>query len=466
MTKRSGGEIAAEIYPNSSLIKTNAQFSAMRKGALDISLYPMPYAGGELPETNIGLMPGLVATYDQGMRWKKEPIGKALTDFLADKGIILLTWVWQAGGVASRSKAIVAPEDAKGLKVRGGSREMDMVLQTAGAAVLSVPSNEIYAAMQTGACDAGITSSTSLISFRLEEVAKSLTSGAGASYWFMLEPLMMSKSIFDGLPKNQQDIILAVGTELEAFGRKGAQDDDIEVAKVYEKAGAKVSALDVATVGKWRDIARDTAWKDYGAKTANCGQPAEARLRRLRMMHGPLPDQADVLIAAPGSSPLAAIERALAFLNNIIVVLAALALIAACAILSDSVLGRALFQSPNYWQDEAAVFLLVGATFMSSAYVQSQRGHIGIEAFVGLLSPTANRIRLWLVDVASLLFCGFFAWKSWTLTHEAWVDGQVSNSMWSPPLSIPYGLMAIGMTLLCVQILLQVIVPLTGAARR
>ena len=151
--------------------------------------------------------------------------------------------------------------------MRGGSREMDMVLQTAGAAVLSVPSNEIYAAMQTGACDAGITSSTSLISFRLEEVSKSLTAGAGASYWFMLEPLMMSKAIFDKLPKNQQDILVAVGQELEAFGRKGAQDDDIEVAKVYEKAGAKVSALDAATVGKWRDIARDTAWKDYAAKT-------------------------------------------------------------------------------------------------------------------------------------------------------------------------------------------------------
>ena len=183
-------------------------------------------------------------------------------------------------------------------------------------------------------------------------------------------------------------------------------------------------------------------------------------------MHGPLPDQADVLITAPGRSPLAVIERALAFLNNIIVVLSALALVAACAVLIDSVLGRALFQIPNYWQDEAAVFLLVGATFMSSAYVQSQRGHIGIEAFVSLLSPLANRIRLWLVDVVSLLFCGFFAWKSWTLTHEAWVDGQVSNSMWSPPLSIPYGLMAVGMTLLCVQILLQVVLPLAGAVRR
>ncbi len=145
---------------------------------------------------------------------------------------------------------------------------MDMVLQTAGAAVLSVPSNEIYAAMQTGACDAGITSSTSLISFRLEEVAKALTSGAKASYWFMLEPLLMSKSVFDGLPKNHQDIILTLGAEMEAFGRKGAQADDNEVAKVYGKAGAKVVEMDAAVVNKWRDIARDTAWKDYGAKTA------------------------------------------------------------------------------------------------------------------------------------------------------------------------------------------------------
>jgi TRAP-type C4-dicarboxylate transport system permease small subunit len=184
------------------------------------------------------------------------------------------------------------------------------------------------------------------------------------------------------------------------------------------------------------------------------------------MMHGPLPDRNNPPTATASSGLVAALNRALVWCNNAVVTLAALALVAACMILSYSVLGRALFQSPNYWQDEAAVFLLVGATFMTSAYVQQQRGHIGIEAFVGLLSPLANRVRLWLVDVASFLFCAFFAWKSWTLTHEAWSDGQVSNSMWSPPLAIPYGLMALGMTLLCVQILLQVIAPIAGVSRR
>jgi len=183
------------------------------------------------------------------------------------------------------------------------------------------------------------------------------------------------------------------------------------------------------------------------------------------MMHGPLGDRENLPEAATDNPIVAAFERMLSLINKILVFLAALALIAACGVLSYSVLGRALFHAANYWQDEAAVFLLVGATFMTSAYVQSQRGHIGIEAFVGLLSPLANRIRLWLVDVVSLLFCAFFTWKSWTLTYEAWDEGQVSNSMWSPPLDIPYGLMALGMTLLCVQILLQIILPLTGSKR-
>jgi TRAP-type C4-dicarboxylate transport system permease small subunit len=178
-------------------------------------------------------------------------------------------------------------------------------------------------------------------------------------------------------------------------------------------------------------------------------------------MHGPAGGQSEASDAVAGNTLVVAFGRALAFCNAVIVVVAAMALIAACAILSHSVLTRSLLHSATYWQDEAAVFLLVGATFMSAAYVQGQRGHIGIEAFVGLLSPTVNAVRLWLVDLASLLFCGFFAWKSWTLTYEAWTDGQVSNSMWSPPLAIPYALMALGMTLLCLQILLQIMIPLS-----
>jgi len=269
--KRTSGAVKFDIYPNASLVKVNSQFSALRRGALDLSLVPISYSGGEVPETNIGLLPALVPSYDVGSKWKNAEVGKFLSQILAEKGVLIVTWIWQAGGVASRTRPLVAPDDAKGMKIRGGSREMDMMFKDAGASVLSLPSNEIYAAMQTGAMDAALTSSTSLISFRLEEVSKALTSGRGKSYWFMFEPLLMSKQVFDKLPKAQQEAIMAAGADLEKFAVESAMADDVAVANVYVKAGAKVFDLDEATLKKWQALARPV-WKDFADKNENCAK--------------------------------------------------------------------------------------------------------------------------------------------------------------------------------------------------
>jgi TRAP-type C4-dicarboxylate transport system permease small subunit len=143
-------------------------------------------------------------------------------------------------------------------------------------------------------------------------------------------------------------------------------------------------------------------------------------------------------------------------LNRAIVFLSAIALLVASCVLTYSVVLRYFSPQPTDWQDEFSVFLLIGVTFMSAAWVQSQRGHIGIEAVATLLPPSLDRWRIRLVDVASALFCAFFAWKSWTLLEEAWVEGYVSSSSWAPPLWIPYLTMALGMSLLTLQILVQV----------
>jgi TRAP-type C4-dicarboxylate transport system substrate-binding protein len=270
VTKRTNGELAFEIYPGSSLMKTVAQFSALRRGALDMSVYPLAYAGGEVPEVNIGLMPCLVTTYEQGMAWKKAKIGEELTALLDKRGIRIITWVWQAGGIASRAAPVVVPDDTKGLKIRGGSREFDLMLKQAGGIISSVPSNEIYAAMQTGSLDAAVTSSTSLVSFRLEEISKAVTTGKNASFWFMLEPLLMSKSIYESLPADQQRIIDQVGVEMEPFALQAAKADDEELAKVYEKVNAQVREMDATAIGKWKELAQATAWKDFAARNASC----------------------------------------------------------------------------------------------------------------------------------------------------------------------------------------------------
>src|SRR5260370_16352627 len=147
-------------------------------------------------------MPGVIGSLAQAYGWKKAEIGKRLTALMAEKGAVPVVWVWQAGGSESRTQPILVPDDVKGLKVRGGSREMDLMLKGAGAAVVSMPSNELYAAMQTGTMDVAMTSSTSLMSFRLEEIAKNLTTGRGKGFFFIFDPLLMSNQAFDPLPKD------------------------------------------------------------------------------------------------------------------------------------------------------------------------------------------------------------------------------------------------------------------------
>jgi TRAP-type C4-dicarboxylate transport system permease small subunit len=165
----------------------------------------------------------------------------------------------------------------------------------------------------------------------------------------------------------------------------------------------------------------------------------------------------------PGGPPLpthrgaAFLAHALNRFNALLLLLSMAAMVLTACVLSYSVVMRYFFKAATDWQDEAAVFLLVGVTFSCAAYVQSYRGHIGIEALAGLLPAAVNRVRLIVVDLLSCLFCAFFSWKSWTLFHEALVDGQTTSSTFAPPLWIPYSMMAFGMTLLALQILVQLI---------
>lgn len=273
--RRTRGGLKFSIYPGSSLMAPNAQFAALRSGTLDMALVPLSYAGAEAPEANIGLMPGLVTSYEQGFGWKNAAVGKELTRILREQGLVIVSWIWQAGGVASRDKPILQPEDVAGLKVRGGSPEMDRLLADAGATAVNLPSNEIAAALRAGTLDAALTSSTSLISFRLAESARALTTARGGAYWFMFEPLMMSRTVFDRLTKQQQAAVMAVGADLETFARNAARSDDAAVASVYARAGARVVDMNAEALRKWQAVARTNAWREYGERSANCAKLLE-----------------------------------------------------------------------------------------------------------------------------------------------------------------------------------------------
>jgi TRAP-type C4-dicarboxylate transport system permease small subunit len=164
-----------------------------------------------------------------------------------------------------------------------------------------------------------------------------------------------------------------------------------------------------------------------------------------------------IAVQAAWRSVVAALQRRLDALNLAMAVLSALAVGLAGCVLTWEVIGRYFLNIPSDWQDELSVFLLVGATFGSAAWIQSYRGHVSIDAVAVLLSSRAERLRRVLADIISLLFCGFFAVKCWNLLFEAWTDGHTTSSAWGAPLWIPYGCMTLGMAVLSLQILLQVL---------
>lgn len=269
--KRTNGQIKFQIYPGASLYKATQQFEAMANGALDMSVYPLAYSGGKLPEANLTLMPALIKSYEQAYSWEKADIGKWLEKYLSDHGVVLVTWIWQGGGVASRDKPILLPADVKGLKVRGAGKMIELMLQAAGASIATFPSNETYNAMQSGVVDALWTSSASLMSFRLQEVAKDVTTAQDHTFWYMFEPLLMSKATYDKLTPDQQKIVMEVGRSLQKYALDACKADDQKVAEVYAKAGAKVSTMNEQQFLAWKKVAQQSAWKDF-AKDVKDGQ--------------------------------------------------------------------------------------------------------------------------------------------------------------------------------------------------
>ena len=108
-------------------------------------------------------------------------------------GVIVLADAWLAGAVASKKGCIRKPEDIKGVKIRSAGPTFAAMWQAAGASIVSIPSNEVYNALQTGVAEATDTSTGSFVSFRIYEQVKCITAPGENALWFMYEPVLMSK---------------------------------------------------------------------------------------------------------------------------------------------------------------------------------------------------------------------------------------------------------------------------------
>src|SRR5881394_2661148 len=216
-------ELEVQVYPGASLFKPNDQWNALINGQLDISSFPLDYASGKVRAFGATLMPGLVRSHDRAQRVNNSPFMKDIKAQIDKAGVVVLADAWLAGAVASKKGCIRKPEDIKGLKIRSAGPTFASMWQAAGASIVSIPSNEVYNALQTGVADATDTSTGSFVSFRIYEQVKCITAPGDNALWFMYEPVLMSKRSFNRLKKEQQDALMNAGKKAEDYFNKATK---------------------------------------------------------------------------------------------------------------------------------------------------------------------------------------------------------------------------------------------------
>jgi TRAP-type C4-dicarboxylate transport system substrate-binding protein len=256
VAKETNDSVEVTVAPNSSLVEPEEQYQAMKQGAIDMSVYPLDYASGQVPEFSITLMPTMPRSHDEAQAWEDAEIGKRIDEITQENGVRVLTWVWNAGAVGSKGEPITNPDDVKsGMKMRAAGSYVEEMLKEAGAGITSLPSSEIYNAMQTGVLDAAVTSTGSFSSYKLQEQVDSYTSPTDNTFWFMFEPLLISNSAWEKLSPEQQKTVEKVGADLQKWAYDAAEKDDMRVEKEFEEAGVNVQQMSDEDFAAWQDIA-------------------------------------------------------------------------------------------------------------------------------------------------------------------------------------------------------------------
>ncbi|QJQ95978.1 MULTISPECIES: TRAP transporter substrate-binding protein DctP [Halomonadaceae] len=258
-----------QVYPGQSLFKANEQWGALSRGRLDITSLPLDYASGRHPEFSATLMPGLVRNHEHAQRLNDSEYMEMIKQVILDGGARVLADSWLSGGFASSEQCITSPETIRGQNIRAAGPAFEQMLQAAGASIASMPSSEIYTAMQTGVLDAANTSSMSFVSFRLYEQVECLTEPGDYALWFMYEPVLISEQVWQRLSEEQQNALLEAGRAAEEFFVAEAQAIDDRMVEVYRENGVEVVSMSEEDYNAWLEIARQTSYKNFADNVPN-----------------------------------------------------------------------------------------------------------------------------------------------------------------------------------------------------
>jgi TRAP-type transport system periplasmic protein len=255
-----------QVFAGASLYKPNEQWGAVTKGQLDLAAFPLDYAAGRHPQFSATLMPGLVRNFDRAKRLNSSPFMADIKALVEKAGAVVIADAWLSGGFASKKTCIRGPDTIKGQVTRAAGPAFEQMLAAAGASIASMPSSEIYPAMQTGVLDATNTSSESFVSYRLFEQVKCLTAPGENALWFMYEPVIASKQMLARLKPEQRKALLDAAKKAEDWFDQEIRKGDQKLVETYKSAGVEVTEMTKADFDAWLAVAKGSSYKNFAEK--------------------------------------------------------------------------------------------------------------------------------------------------------------------------------------------------------
>ena len=188
---------------------------------------------------SIGIMPGTIKSVEQAMRIKGSAFHRRFQEIAMEGGIRIVTWWWTPGGFASRDRAIGGPDTVQGLKMRAADPTFELMLKEAGASVVSMPSTEIYPAMQSGVLNATLTSAETFVSMRIYEQTRYATIGGPNTLWMLLQPLVISTQAWNRLTPAQRQAFDEAADVADAWFAREQEEAAANAAEAFRKAVAE-----------------------------------------------------------------------------------------------------------------------------------------------------------------------------------------------------------------------------------
>ncbi|WP_053362810.1 TRAP transporter small permease [Bacillus sp. FJAT-27251] len=143
--------------------------------------------------------------------------------------------------------------------------------------------------------------------------------------------------------------------------------------------------------------------------------------------------------------------RIIDWLSEVSGYLSGLTILLATLVIVHQVIVRYFFGGSTIWQTEFSTYLVMFTTFVGAAYGLKHNSHVGIDVLVNRLPLKPKSILRIITSLLSFLLTSVVAWKAWEMWHHATELEWKSSSVWAPPLTYPYFILPLGMTLLSLQ---------------